>query len=171
MTVGTHQGHSRTYASASLLYTTIIFFLPPGFLTSRSHTIVNICSQYKRENCTRCGRQLGPSSSSSICVFVAWALQSFSWWWFRCCSEESRVLTGRAVARLAQDRYPAQILIFLRWKWLVQLYVFLRNTQARSTCYSPPAGLQIFPRRDALGLTRKWALKNNKWDVIIKSGQ
>ena len=31
-----------------------------------------------------------------------------------------------------------------------------------------PAGLQIFPRRAALG---KWALKNNKWDVIIKTGQ
>ena len=34
-----------------------------------------------------------------------------------------------------------------------------------------PVGLQIFPRRDALGLTRKWALRNNKWDVIIKIGQ
>ena len=34
-----------------------------------------------------------------------------------------------------------------------------------------PAGLQIFPRRDALGLTRKWDLRNNKWDVIIKTGQ
>ena len=34
-----------------------------------------------------------------------------------------------------------------------------------------PAGLQIFPRRDALGLTRKWALINNKWDVIMKTGQ
>ena len=34
-----------------------------------------------------------------------------------------------------------------------------------------PAGLQIFRRRDALGLTRKWALRNNKWDVIIKTGQ
>ena len=79
MIVGTHQGHSRTSASASLLYTTtVIFLLPPGFLTSRSHTIVNLCSQYKRENCTRCGWQLGPSSSSSICVFEAWALQSFS---------------------------------------------------------------------------------------------
>ena len=33
-----------------------------------------------------------------------------------------------------------------------------------------PAGLQIFPRRDALGLTRKWSLRNNKWDVIIKTG-
>ena len=32
----------------------------------------------KRENCTRSGRQLGPSSSSSICVFEVWALQSFS---------------------------------------------------------------------------------------------
>ena len=34
-----------------------------------------------------------------------------------------------------------------------------------------PAGLQIFPKRDALGLTRKWALRNNKWDVIMKTGQ
>ena len=34
-----------------------------------------------------------------------------------------------------------------------------------------PAGLEIFPRRDALGLTGKWALKNNKWDVIIKTEQ
>ena len=34
-----------------------------------------------------------------------------------------------------------------------------------------PVGLQIFPRRDALGLTGKWALKNNKWDVIIKTEQ
>ena len=33
-----------------------------------------------------------------------------------------------------------------------------------------PAGLQIFPRRDALGLTRKCALRNHKWDVIIKTG-
>ena len=33
-----------------------------------------------------------------------------------------------------------------------------------------PAGMQIFPRRDALGLTRKWALRNNKWDVIINMG-
>ena len=45
MIMGTHQGHSLTYASASLLYKTIIFLLPPGFLTSRSHTIVNLCSQ------------------------------------------------------------------------------------------------------------------------------
>ena len=50
-------------------------------------------------------------------------------------------------------------------------YTFFRNTQARSSCYSPPTRLQIFPRRDALGLTRKWALRNNKWDVIIKTGQ
>ena len=33
----------------------------------------------KRENCTRSGRQLGPCSSTSICVFEVWALQSFSW--------------------------------------------------------------------------------------------
>ena len=34
-----------------------------------------------------------------------------------------------------------------------------------------PAGMQIFPRRDALGLTRIRALRNNKWDLIIKTGQ
>ena len=34
-----------------------------------------------------------------------------------------------------------------------------------------PAGPQISPRRDALGLTRKWALRNNKWDLIKKTGQ
>ena len=34
-----------------------------------------------------------------------------------------------------------------------------------------PAGQQIFPRRDALGLTGKWALINIKWDVIKKTGQ
>ena len=32
-----------------------------------------------------------------------------------------------------------------------------------------PAALEIFPRRDALGLRRKWALRNNIWDVIIKN--
>ena len=63
------------------------------------------------------------------------------------------------MARLAQARYPTQILIVLGIPRQGQV-VILR-----------PAGLQIFPRRDALGLTRKWALRNNKWDVIIKTGQ
>ena len=34
-----------------------------------------------------------------------------------------------------------------------------------------PAGAAKFPRRYALGLTRKWTLRNNKWDVIIITGQ
>ena len=147
-----------------------IFLLSPGYLTSRSHTIVNLCSQYKRENCTRCGRQLGPSSSSSICVFEAWALQSFSWRWFRCCSEESRVLTGRAVACLAQARYPAQILIFSRWKWLAQLYFFWGITNVGLIAFLRPAGPEIFQDEEGCILPRKWALKNNKWDVIKKLG-
>ena len=37
--------------------------------------------------------------------------------------------------------------------------------------FSAPLGCKLFPRGDALGLTGKWALKNNKWDVIIKTGQ
>ena len=125
----------------------------------------------KRENCTRSGRQLGPSNSSSICVFEVWTLQSFSWVMLSLLFRgESRVLTGRAMARLAQARYPAQILIFSSWKWLARLYFFLgipRQGQVVILCL---AGLQIFPRRDALGLTRKRALRNNKWDVIIKTG-
>ena len=40
-----------------------------------------------------------------------------------------------------------------------------------STCYSPPRWAANFPRRYALGLTRKWTLRNNKWDVIIITGQ
>ena len=148
-----------------------IFLLSPGFLTSRSHTIVNLCSQYKRDNCTRSGRQLGPSSSSSICVFEAWALQIFLERCFRCCLEESRVLTGRVVARLAQARYPAQILMFFKLKMASPAILFLGIPRQGQVVILRPAGLQIFPRRDALGLTGKWALKNNKCDVIIKTGQ
>ena len=48
------------------------------------------------------------------------------------------VLTGRAVARLAQARYPAQILIFFKQKMASPAILFFRNTQARSSCYSPP---------------------------------
>ena len=58
-----------------------------------------------------------------------------------------QVLTGRAVARLAQARYPAQILLFLGIPRQGQV-VILR-----------PAGLQIFHRRDAIGLIGKWDLK------------
>ena len=44
-------------------------------------------------------------------------------------------------------------------------------TISGSTCYSPPRWAANFPRRYALGLTRKWTLRNNKWDVIIITGQ
>ena len=43
-------------------------------------------------------------------------------------------------------------------------------TISGSTCYSPPRWAANFPRRYALGLTRKWTLRNNKWDVIIITG-
>ena len=69
MTAGTRQGHGSTQASASLFQANKKMAPPNGFLTSGSHAIVNVVN--KRENCTRCGRQLGPSSSSSICVFEA----------------------------------------------------------------------------------------------------
>ena len=41
------------------------------------------------------------------------------------------------VARLAQARYPAYV-IFFKMKMASPAIRFLRNTQARSTCYSPP---------------------------------
>ena len=44
-------------------------------------------------------------------------------------------------------------------------------TISGSTCYSPPRWAANFPRRYALGLTRKLTLRNNKWDVIIITGQ
>ena len=44
-------------------------------------------------------------------------------------------------------------------------------TISGSTCYSPPHWAANFPRRYALGLTRKWTFRNNKWDVIIITGQ
>ena len=99
---------------------------------------------------------------------------------FRCCSEESRVLTGRAVARLAQARYPAQILIFFKLKMANLAIFFLGIPRQGQVVILRPAGLQIFPKKDALGLTKKWAvskntrkwvLRNNKRDVIIKTVQ
>ena len=78
---------------------------------------------------------------------------------FHCCSEEIRVLTRWAEDRLTQARYPAQILIFSRWKWLAQLYVFWGIPRQGQLVILRPTGLRIFPRRDALGLTGKWALK------------
>ena len=44
-------------------------------------------------------------------------------------------------------------------------------TISGSTCYSPPRWAANFSRRYVLGLTRKWTLRNNKWDVIIITGQ
>ena len=81
-----------------------------------------------------------------------------------------QVLIGRVVARLAQARYPAHILIFFKLKMASPAILFLGIPRQGKVIILRPDGLQIFPRRDALGLTRKWALKNNKWDVIIKLG-
>ena len=75
------------------------------------------------------------------------------------------------MARLAQARYPAQILIFFKLKMASQLYFFLGIPRQGQVVILHPAGLKIFPRRYALGLTGKRALRNNKWDVIIKTGQ
>ena len=86
-------------------------------------------------------------------------MQSFSWRCFCCGSEESGVLTGQAVDRLAQDRYPAQILIFFKLKMASPAIHFLGIPRQGQVVILRPAGLQIFPRRDALGLTGKWALK------------
>ena len=70
-----------------------------------------------------------------------------------------QVLTGRAVARLAQARYPAQILIFFKLKMASPAILFLGIPRQGQVLILRPGGLQIFPRRDALGLTGKWALK------------
>ena len=66
---------------------------------------------------------------------------------------------------------PGQILIFFKLKMASPAILFLGILRQGQVVILRPAGLQIFPRRDALGLTRKWALRNNKWDVIIKTGQ
>ena len=65
------------------------------------------------------------------------------------------------MARLAQARYPAQILIFFKLKMASPSILFLGLPRQGQVVILRPAGLQIFPRRDALGLTEKWALKNN----------
>ena len=65
---------------------------------------------------------------------------------------------------------PAQILIFFKLKMASPAILFLGIPRQGQVVILRPAGLQTFPRRDALGLTRKWALRNNKWDVIIKTG-
>ena len=68
-------------------------------------------------------------------------------------------------------RCLAQILIFFKLKMASPAILFLEIPRQGQVVILLPAGLQIFPRRDALGLTRKWALRNNKRDVIIKTGQ
>ena len=73
-----------------------------------------------------------------------------------------QVLTGRAAA---------QIFIFFKLKMASPAILFLGIPRQGQVVILRPAGLQIFPRRGALGLTRKWALRNNKWDVIVKTGQ
>lgn len=62
MTVGTYQDHGSRQASASFLQEKRV--PPDGFLTSGSHTIVNIVN--KQDNCTRSGKHPGPSSACSI---------------------------------------------------------------------------------------------------------
>ena len=75
------------------------------------------------------------------------------------------------MAHLVEARYPAQILIFFKLEMASPAILFLGIPRQGQVVILRPAGLQIFPRRDALGLIGKWALKNNKWDVIIKTGQ
>ena len=94
-----------------------------------------------------------------ILIFLLWTATKTS----------LQVLTGRVVARLAQARYPAQI-FFFKLKMASPAILFLGIPRQGQVVILHPAGLQIFPRRYALGLTRKWALRNNKWDVIIKTG-
>ena len=60
---------------------------------------------------------------------------------------------------------------FFKLKMASPAILFLGIPRQGQVVILRPAGLQIFPRRDALGLTRKCALRNNKWDVIIKTGQ
>ena len=71
-----------------------------------------------------------------------------------------QVLTGRVVARLAQARYPTQILIFFKLKMASLAILFLGISRQGQLVILRSAGLQIFPRRDALGLIGKWALIN-----------
>ena len=75
------------------------------------------------------------------------------------------------MARLAQARYPAQILLFFKLKIASPAIIFLGIPRQGQVVILRPAGQQIFPMMDALGLPRKWALRNNKWGVIIKTGQ
>ena len=63
------------------------------------------------------------------------------------------------MARLALARYLAQILIFFKLKMASPAILFLGIPRQGQVVIFRPARLQIFPTRDALGLTGKWALK------------
>ena len=60
---------------------------------------------------------------------------------------------------------------FFKLKMASPAILFLGIPRQGQVVILRPTGLQIFPTREALGLTRKWVLRNNKWDVIIKTGQ
>ena len=62
------------------------------------------------------------------------------------------------MARLAQATYPAQILTFFKLKMASPAILFLGIPMQGQLVILRPAGQQIIPRRDALGLTGKWAL-------------
>ena len=49
---------------------------------------------------------------------------------------------------------------FFKLKMASLAILFLGIPRQGQVVILHPAGLQIFPRRDALGLTRKWALRN-----------
>ena len=65
------------------------------------------------------------------------------------------------MARLAQARYPAQILIFYKLKMASPHILFLGIPTQGQVVILRSTGLQIFPRRDALGLTESLKNKNS----------
>jgi hypothetical protein len=157
MTVWDPQVHSRTQASSSLLHENKM--LPPnGLLTSGTYDIVNVVN--KRKNCTRSGRHLGPSSSSSFCY---------------CCWDGAGYQLGCAasVARLAQALFTtwrAQLFFFCLWKWLAHHFLVEYPTSA-DFFFSALLGYKSFKTtRDTFGLAIKKAvnfISNMKWAVNI----
>ena len=78
--------------------------------------------------------------------------------------QRSRVSTGRAVARLAQAIILCRPNIqpryyFFKVKMASPAILFCGITNPGQLVIIRPAVLQFFPRRDALGLIGKWALK------------
>ena len=65
MTVGTHQRHGSTQASASLLQAQKM--VPPNGWTSRAHAIVNVVN--KRENYTRAADTRNPAGRVIVIYF------------------------------------------------------------------------------------------------------